>query len=286
MDRIWTASVPVLVTSLLVTSLAPAQSGLSVFQGTLLEPNQKTAEVSTEELRQVLGAQSSLVLDARPFMEYAVSHIPGALNVSAKPDVPMSVYVSDVREIERLVGGDRTKSLVLYCNGPYCGKSKRLSEELLGAGFTSVRRYQLGIPVWRALGGLTQIRLEGVTYVHASDRTAVFLDARSAGEFSAGTISGARTLLAAGLRPGKDVGEVKRAKDDGRLPMEDHNTRIVVFGRDGAQARLVAEALVNEAFHNVAFFDGPFPTIKAATRTRRRRSEGHRGRHDHRGGTT
>jgi rhodanese-related sulfurtransferase len=190
----------------------------------------------------------------------------GALNVSVKPDVPMSVYVSDVREIERLVGGDRTKSLVLYCNGPYCGKSRRLFEELLGAGFTSVRRYQLGIPVWRALGGLTQIRLEGVTYVHASDRTAVFLDARSAEEFSAGTISGARTLPAAGLRPGKDVGEVKRAKDDGRLPMEDHNTRIVVFGRDGAQASLVAEALVNEAFHNVAFFDGPFPTIKAATR--------------------
>ena len=252
--------------ALVVTSLALAQSGRSVFQGTLLEPNQKTAEVSTEELRKILADQSSLVLDARPFMEYAVSHIPGALNVSAKPDVPMSVYVSDVREIERLVGGDRTKSLVLYCNGPYCGKSKRLSEELLGAGFTSVRRYQLGIPVWRALGGLTQIRLEGVAYVHASDRTAVFLDARSAEEFSAGTVSGARNLPATGLKPGKDVGEVKKAKDDGRLPMEDHNTRIVVFGRDGAQARLVAEALVNEAFHNVAFFDGPFPTIKAATR--------------------
>ena len=268
MHSIRAASLVVLLTlgSLVVTSLAMAQPGSSVFQGTLLEPNQKTAEVSTEELRKILTDQSVLVLDARPFMEYAVSHIPGALNVSAKPDVPMSVYVSDVREIERLVSGDRTKSLVLYCNGPYCGKSKRLSEELLGAGFASVRRYQLGIPVWRALGGLTQIRLEGVTYVHASDRTAVFLDARSAEEFSAGTVSGARNLPATGLKPGKDVGEVKKAKDDGRLPMEDHNTRIVVFGRDGAQARVVAEALVNEAFHNVAFFDGPFQTIKAATR--------------------
>ncbi|HEY7141647.1 MAG TPA: rhodanese-like domain-containing protein [Methylomirabilota bacterium] len=263
------ASLVVLLTLgslVVVTTFAMAQPNCSVFQGTLLEPNQKTAEVSTEELRQVLSAQSSLVLDARPFMEYAVSHIPGALNVSAKPDVPMSVYVSDVREIERLVGGDRTKSLVLYCNGPYCGKSKRLSEELLGAGFTSVRRYQLGIPVWRALGGLTQIRLEGVTHVHASDRTAVFLDARSVEEFSAGTVSGARNLPATGLKPGKDVGEVKKAKDDGRLPMEDHNTRIVVFGGDGAQARVVAEALVNEAFHNVAFFGGPFHAIKAATR--------------------
>ena len=57
-----------------------------------------------------------------------------------------------------------------------------------------------------------------------------------------GTVSGARTLPAVGLSPGKDAGEVKKAEDDGRLPMEDHNTRIVVFGRDGAQARLVAEA--------------------------------------------
>jgi hypothetical protein len=28
------------------------------------------------------------------------------------------------REIERLVSGDRTKSLVPYCDGPYCGKSR------------------------------------------------------------------------------------------------------------------------------------------------------------------
>jgi rhodanese-related sulfurtransferase len=255
---------PITLGFIVAASVVSAQPRTSIFQGTLLEPNQKTAEVSTEEFRRILTDRISLVIDARPFMEYSVSHIPGALSVSAKPGVPMSVYVSDVREIERLVGGDKTKSLVLYCNGPFCGKSKRLSEELLGAGFTSVRRYQLGIPVWRALGGLTQIELEGIRYVHASDRTAVFLDARDLEGFSAGSLPGARNLPASGLKPGKDAGEVKKAKDDGRLPMEDHNTRIVVFGRDGAQARMVAEALVKEAFHNVAFFDGPFPTIKAA----------------------
>jgi rhodanese-related sulfurtransferase len=249
-----------------MASLVTAQVGLGIFQATLLEANQRTVEVSTEEVRKVLAEGRSFVLDARPFMEYAVSHLPGALNVSAKPGVAMSVYVSDVKEIERLVGGDRTKPVVLYCNGPYCGKSKRLSEELLGAGFTTVRRYQLGIPVWRALGGLTQIELEGVKYVLSSDQTAVFLDTRDPQEFSTGSLPSARNLPASGLVLGKDVGEVKKAKDDGRLPMEDHNTRIVVFGRDGGQARRVAEALVNEAFHNVAFFDGPFATIKAATR--------------------
>jgi len=57
------------------------------------------------------------------------------------------------------------------------------------------------------------------------------------------------------------VGEVKAAKDDGRLPMEDHNTRIIVFGQDGAQAKAVAEAITQEAFHNVAYFGGTFETL-------------------------
>ena len=60
---------------------------------------------------------------------------------------------------------------------------------------------------------------------------------------------------------GKDIGEVKRAKDDGRLPMEDHNTRIVVLGVDAAQARYVAQALAREAFHNVSYFAGSFQTV-------------------------
>ena len=70
------------------------------------------------------------------------------------------------------------------------------------------------------------------------------------------------SVPASGLERGKDVGEVRRAKDDGRLPMEDHNTRVIVFGRDGAQARTVAEAIIGEAFHNVAFYGGTFESLR------------------------
>ena len=132
----------------------------------------------------------------------------------------------------------------------------------MAAGFTNVRRYQLGIPVWRALGGSTEIELETVTYVHAMDRSAVFIDARDPKEFQAGTILRAVSVPASRLERGKDVGEVRRAKDDGRLPMEDHNTRVVVFGRDGEQARAVAEAIIGEAFHNVAFYGGTFESLR------------------------
>jgi rhodanese-related sulfurtransferase len=243
---------------------ARAQSPASIHQATLMEPDQRTKEVSTEELRNILAERSATVFDARPSREYAISHIPGAVNVSAKPGVPISLYVSDVAEIGRVLKGNKAAPVVLYCNGPFCGKSKRLAAELLESGYTSVRRYQLGAPVWRALGGLMQTEPEGVRYVAENDRTAVFIDAREAADFKGGSAAQARNIPRSGLKPGKDVGEIKAAKDDGRLPMEDHNTRLIVFGKTPEEAKAVAEAIAREAFHNVSFFDGGFEQFKSA----------------------
>jgi rhodanese-related sulfurtransferase len=224
----------------------------SVQQATLMEQDQKTAEVTTAELRQILTDGSATVFDSRPHLEYSISHIPGSLNVAPKPGVEMSQYVSDVAEIERVLndnGGEgKDAAIVLYCNGPFCGTSKRLSGELLDAGFTNVRRYQLGVPTWRALVGLTQIELDGARYVFAGDKTAVWVDARSAEQFAAGSLEGAVNMI--------DKDDVTKAKDDKRLPMQDHNTRIIVFGTDGEQARGVAGEIAKIAFHNVSFFGG------------------------------
>jgi rhodanese-related sulfurtransferase len=258
----------VLWTLALFGSVAAAQGQTpgNIFQATLGESGQRTAELSTEQLRGVLADKSAVVLDARPFREFAMSHIPGAVNVAAKPGVPMSAYVSDVAEIGRLLDGKKESPLVLYCNGPYCGKSKRLAEELLAAGYSNVRRYQLGMPVWRALGGLTEIEPDGVRHVVANDGTAVLIDVREADLFRSGSLPNARNIPRTSVLEGKDVGEVKRAKDDGRLPMEDHNTRLIVVGREVAEARYVAEALSREAFHNVAYFRGSFQEAQAALR--------------------
>ena len=228
---------------------ATAPPRVNALQATLDEPAAKTPEVSTAELLSLLAAGTTTVLDARPVAEFAMSHIPGARNVSARPGLPMSEYVSDVHEVTRLVGGKKDSPLVLYCNGPFCGKSKRLADELVAAGFSNVRRYQLGIPVWRALVGVSEIELEGIKRLRASDQTAVFIDARERAAFEAGSLKGARHV---------PVDEVLRAKDDGRLPMEDHNTRIVVLGADAAQARAVVEALAKNAFHNASYFAGGY----------------------------
>jgi rhodanese-related sulfurtransferase len=247
--------VPALGMVALSTAPAFAQASPDVMKATLSQPNDKTAEISTEELRRILADRSATVFDARPHAEFAISHIPGAVNVAPKAGVPMSAYVSDVAEIGRVLGERKDAPVVLYCNGPFCGKSKRLADELVAAGYTGVRRYQLGIPVWRALVGVTQIEPEGIRHVREGDRTAVFFDARPAEEFKAGTLTGARHLPKA---------EVSKAKDDGRLPMEDHNTRIVVFGADAGQAREVAEEIAKNAFHNVSFYAGALADLKLA----------------------
>jgi hypothetical protein len=69
-------------------------------------------------------------------MGFAISHIPGAVNVASKAGVPMAVYVSAVAEIGRVLGDRKGASIVLYCNGPFCGKSKRLAEELGSVALT------------------------------------------------------------------------------------------------------------------------------------------------------
>jgi len=82
------------------------------------------------------------------------------------------------------------------------------------------------------------------------DKTAVWVDARSPEEFAAGSLPGAVNMI--------DKEDVAKAKEDGRLPMQDHNTRIIVFGKDGEQARIVAAEIAKNAFHNVAFHNSVF----------------------------
>jgi rhodanese-related sulfurtransferase len=237
-------------------------AGADIFQAVLPADAAAAPEVSTAELQAILERKSAIVFDARPFMEFAVSHIPGAVNLSAKPGVSKALYISDAAEIERIVKGDKSAPMALYCNGPYCGKAVRLSSELIEAGYTNVKRYQLGAPVWRALGGLMQIEPEGVRYVMEGDKTAVFIDARDAEQFQLGSLPGARSIPAGELKSGKDQGVILDAKNDGRLPVEDHNTRLIIFGANGAQAQAVAEAAAKEAFHNVAFFDGSWEDLR------------------------
>ncbi|MCP8937158.1 rhodanese-like domain-containing protein [Alsobacter sp. SYSU M60028] len=237
------------ISVLMFTGQATAQEA-GILSATTGESGQKTEEVSTEQMRRIVADGSSVILDTRPRSEFVNGHIPGANNLSASP--------SDLAEaVGQLVSGDKAKSLILYCNGPFCQASRRVSDLLLAAGFTNVRRYQLGMPIWRSLGGPTVVEIEGVARVYKQDHTAVFLDARSTEEFAKGSLPRALHLTA----------EQAKSVQGSPMPLDDFNTRIVVFGRGAEQARALAAALSIRPWHNVAYYPGKFEDLEAVLRT-------------------
>jgi len=126
--------------------------------------------------------------------------------------------------------------LILHCNGLFCGRSERLADDLMKLGYQNVRRYQLGAPGWRALGGVMQVERPALLRLVAQDATSVLID----GTTEVGLKPRLRNAISIPLP------EASKAKDDGRLPMTDHNTRIFVVATNGTEARAVAEAIVHD----------------------------------------
>jgi len=149
-------------------------SAPSIFDGIVKNPA-GSPEISTVELRAALKNSSAIVLDARPYEEYAVSHIPGARTVPGKPGTTPALYVADVTDVAKTIP-DKGQLLILYCNGLYCGRSERFADELTNIGYRSVRRYQLGAPGWRALGGIMQVEKPALLRLVGEDRTAVLIE--------------------------------------------------------------------------------------------------------------
>lgn len=99
--------------------------------------------VSRKDLAQRLKAKAVVVLDVRPEDEFALGHVPGALNI------PMD----ELRR--RLAELPKDQEIVAYCRGAYCVLSFEAVELLRKRGFL-VRRLEDGFPEWRAAGHATE----------------------------------------------------------------------------------------------------------------------------------
>jgi rhodanese-related sulfurtransferase len=181
--------------------------------------------------------------------EYAISHIPGAVNI------PPDNNISATREVNQIMSlyPDPHTQFVLTCNGPFCGKSKRIAAGLVAAGYDKFFRYQLGLPVWRALGNTVQTDLSGFAYIYNRDQTAVFVDARSPEAFRDNTVACAVNVRS---------GEATAANDDGRLPLWDKGARIVVFADDPQLAKAVASEIALKAYWSSSYFGGTFKDLE------------------------
>ena len=95
--------------------------------------------VSREELLQQSRAGAVTVLDVRPEDEFALGHLPGAVNI------PLRALEARLSEL------DPSQEIVAYCRGPYCVLSYEAVAALRARGF-KVRRLEDGLPEWRAAG--------------------------------------------------------------------------------------------------------------------------------------
>jgi rhodanese-related sulfurtransferase len=215
----------------------------SVHETTLEEQNQKTPELATDELKAVLARGGAIVFDARAAEEYASAHIPGSL-------------ILDEKQLGRFTQSfpDRSTSIVVYSNGPFCERARLRSEDLLRLGYSRISRYQLGLPVWRALGNSAETSLQGFRQA-TRDSNAVIVDARSRDQYAAGTVPGAQAILA---------GEVSKAEKDRRLRYLDHSTRVIVFADGADDARAVADELARNAYSNASYIGGTYAELKRA----------------------
>jgi rhodanese-related sulfurtransferase len=196
-------------------------------------------------MRRILVDGSALILDSRSKPEFDAGHIPGA---RLAPE-------GGAAGIEKMFQGDKQKSIVLYCNGPFCQASRRLGDQLASAGFTNVRRYQLGIPIWRAFGGPTAIEVDALKRVVGMDRTAVIIDVRSAEDYAKGTLPDAQN---------SPLADVKSGKSKFALPEDDFNRRVILFGATADSAREAVETLRERPWHNVMYVNSEYSEIARA----------------------
>jgi ArsR family transcriptional regulator len=95
--------------------------------------------VTRKELRRRLREGGVIVLDVRPEDEFALGHVPGALNV------PLRALKARMSEL------NRAQEIVAYCRGPYCVLSYEAVAALRALGYKA-RRLEDGLPEWRAAG--------------------------------------------------------------------------------------------------------------------------------------
>ena len=95
--------------------------------------------VSREELLKRSRAGAVTILDVRPEDEFALGHLPNAVNI------PLRGLESRLSELYR------KQEVVAYCRGPYCVLSFEAVAALRKRGFKA-RRLEDGLPEWRAAG--------------------------------------------------------------------------------------------------------------------------------------
>jgi len=204
----------------------------------------------------VINAQKKpyLILDARPYTMYFEGHIPNSI---AAPD---DIFV------EKLLAAmpkNKDTELITYCGGFFCGKSHKVANILVDNGYTNVKVFAGGMPVWtKANLPVFGTKSSGATFDLSAQQgpirgltpaewqakmkgNYVVLDVRTAGERENGAIKGSLHI------PSGDIKKDPQAIAS-QLPT-DKNTTILIHCASGVRASSVIDDIVGLGYKN-AFY--------------------------------
>ena len=108
-------------------------------------------------LEQEVARGRGLLIDVRMPRFYDQETIPSAINI------PFILLNSSIKEVLRILGASASpdgwnyqnaKSLMVFCNGPWCSQSGRAIEALLGVNYPAdkILYYRGGMQVWKLMG--------------------------------------------------------------------------------------------------------------------------------------
>ena len=115
------------------------------------------------------GSENVLVIDSRESKWLGKGMIPGAINIpwqqlynkTAKPEKVAEIVTLhfNVAKVGPLWNFQNAKTLVFYCNGPWCGQSPTNIRALLNLGYPAdrIKWYRGGMQSWKSLG-LTTVK--------------------------------------------------------------------------------------------------------------------------------
>ncbi len=121
------------------------------------------------EVLDFISKKKGLFIDARLANWYERSAIPGAVNI------PFKHFLSDADEQEQVLkdlGGaydksgewdfSKAKTILLYCNGAWCGQSPTAINALIEVGYpeNKMKYYRGGMQAWQLLGLTTIVPKE------------------------------------------------------------------------------------------------------------------------------
>jgi rhodanese-related sulfurtransferase len=115
--------------------------------------------VTTEELKRWIDAGRDMVIvDTMPYeASYKKAHVPGAVQFLF-PIPDMTVWDATETggktrdDFQQLLGGDRGKTIVVYCGFVKCTRSHNGAYWAVKSGYTDVYRFPGGIFAWKGAG--------------------------------------------------------------------------------------------------------------------------------------